>query len=51
MNVLSLDDFSTKEIGQILDLAQEFKNGKQVDYQGKKGNSKFIFWAIYKNPL
>lgn len=36
MNVLNLDDFSTKEIERILDLAEEFKNGKQVDYQGKK---------------
>lgn len=43
MNVLSLDDFSTKEIGQILDLAQEFKNGKQVDYQGKKVIANLFF--------
>lgn len=36
MNVLNLDDFSTKEINEILDLAEEFKNGKKVDYKGEK---------------
>ena len=36
MNVLNLDDFSIEEINKILDLAQEFREGKKVDYQGKK---------------
>ena len=36
MNVLNLDDFSIQEINEILDLAEEFKNGKKVDYQGSK---------------
>lgn len=36
MNVLNLDDFSTKQINEILDLAEEFKNGKKVDYKGSK---------------
>ncbi|MCI8482139.1 MAG: aspartate carbamoyltransferase catalytic subunit [Clostridia bacterium] len=36
MNVLKLEDFTTQEINEILDLAEEFKNGKKVDYQGKK---------------
>ena len=36
MNVLNLDDFSVEQIEKILNLAEEFKNGKKVDYQGKK---------------
>ena len=36
MNILSLKDFSTKQINDILDLAEEFKNGKSVNYEGKK---------------
>lgn len=43
MNVLNLDDFSTEEINHILDLAEEFKNGKQVDYQGKKVVANLFF--------
>lgn len=43
MNVLNLDDFSTEEINEILDLAEEFKNGKQVDYQGKKVIANLFF--------
>ncbi len=43
MNVLNLDDFSTEEINHILDLAEEFKNGKKVDYQGKKIVSNLFF--------
>lgn len=43
MNVLNLDDFSTEEINQILDLAEEFKNGKKVDYQGKKVVANLFF--------
>ena len=36
MNILSLDDFSVEEINKILDSANEFANGKKVDYDGKK---------------
>ncbi len=36
MNILSLDDFSVEEINQILDLAEEFKKGKKVDYKRPK---------------
>ncbi len=36
MNIFSLEDFSILEINNILDLAEEFKNGKKVDYNGKK---------------
>lgn len=43
MNVLNLDDFSTEEINQILDLAEEFRKGKKVDYQGKKVVSNLFF--------
>lgn len=43
MNVLNLDDFSTEEINHILDLAEEFKNGKKVDYQGKKVVANLFF--------
>lgn len=43
MNVLNLDDFSTEEIKHILDLAEEFKNGKKVDYQGKKVVANLFF--------
>lgn len=43
MNVLNLDDFSTKEINEILDLAEEFRNGKKVDYQGKKVIANLFF--------
>lgn len=43
MNVLNLDDFSTKEINEILDLAEEFRNGKKVDYQGEKVVANLFF--------
>lgn len=43
MNVLKLDDFTVEEINQILDLAEEFKNGKQVDYQGSKVIANLFF--------
>lgn len=44
MNVLNLDDFSTKEIEKILDLAEEFKNGKKVvDYEQKKVIANLFF--------
>lgn len=43
MNILNLDDFSTDEINKILDLAEEFKNGKQVDYNGKQVISNLFF--------
>lgn len=43
MNVLNLDDFSTKEINEILDLAEEFKNGKIVDYKGEKVVANLFF--------
>ena len=36
MNILKLDDFSINEINDILDLAEEFRNGKKVDYNGNK---------------
>lgn len=35
MNILSLEDFSVEEINEILDKANEFANGKEVDYKGK----------------
>ena len=31
MNIFTLKDFATEEINQILDEAEEFKNGKQVN--------------------
>lgn len=43
MNVLNLDDFSIQEINKILDLAEEFRNGKKVDYQGKKVIANLFF--------
>lgn len=36
MDILSLDNFTKEEINKILDLAEEFKNGKKVDYKGEK---------------
>ncbi len=36
MNVFKLQDFTNQEINDILDLAEEFKAGKKVDYQGQK---------------
>lgn len=43
MNILNLDNFSSSEINEILDLAEEFKNGKEVDYKGKKVISNLFF--------
>lgn len=43
MNVLKLDDFTVEEINQILDLAEEFKNGKRVDYEGSKVVANLFF--------
>lgn len=43
MNVLNLDQFTVEEINKILDLAEEFKNGKEVDYKGKKVISNLFF--------
>lgn len=43
MNVFKLSDFSCEEINAMLDLAEEFKNGKQVDYQRKKSVA-FLFF-------
>ncbi len=43
MNILNLDDFSVEEVNKILDLAEEFKNGKNIDYNGKKVISNLFF--------
>ena len=43
MNILNLDNFSSAKINEILDLAEEFKNGKEVDYKGKKVISNLFF--------
>ena len=43
MNILSLDDFSVDEINQILDSANEFANGKEVDYKNKKVVANLFF--------
>lgn len=43
MNILSLEDFSVEEINQILDSANEFRNGKKVDYEGKKVIANLFF--------
>lgn len=43
MNVFKLSDFSCEKINEILDLAFEFKNGKEVDYHGKKSVA-FLFF-------
>lgn len=43
MNILSLDDFSVEEINGILDSANEFANGKKVDYEGKKVIANLFF--------
>ncbi len=36
MDILSLDNFTKEEINKVLNLAEEFKNGKKVDYKGEK---------------
>lgn len=43
MNILNLDNFSVEEINKILDLAEKFKKGKEVDYKGKKVISNLFF--------
>ena len=43
MNILSLDDFSVEEVNEILDSANEFANGKEVDYKGKKVVANLFF--------
>lgn len=43
MNVLNLDQFTVEEINKILDLAEEFKSGKEVDYKGKKVIANLFF--------
>ncbi len=43
MNVLNLDNFTNEQINNILDLAEEFKNGKTVDYEGKKVIANLFF--------
>lgn len=43
MNVFRLSDFSCEAINEILDLAEEFKNGKKVDYQRSKSVA-FLFF-------
>lgn len=43
MDVLNLDRFTVEEINKILDLAEEFKNGKKVDYKGEKVISNLFF--------
>lgn len=43
MNILSLEDFSVEEVNEILDKANEFANGKEVDYKGKKVIANLFF--------
>ena len=43
MNIFTLKDFSTEEINQILDEAEEFKNGKKVDFKGQKVVANLFF--------
>ena len=43
MDVLNLNDFTTKKINEILDRAQAFRDGKKVDYQGKKVVANLFF--------
>lgn len=43
MNILNLKDLSTEKIQEILDLAEEFENGKQIDYQGRKVIANLFF--------
>lgn len=43
MDILNLDNFTVEEINSILDLAQEFKNGKKVNYEGKKVIANLFF--------
>ncbi len=43
MNIVSLDDFSVQEIYQILQLANEFANGKVVNYHHQKTVAHLFF--------
>lgn len=43
MNVFKLSDFSTKEINEILEMAEAFKEGKIVDYHQRKVVANLFF--------
>lgn len=43
MNILNLDNFSVQKINEILDIAEEFRNGKELDYKGRKVISNLFF--------
>lgn len=43
MDVLNLDNYTAREINEILDKAQAFKDGKQVNYEGKKVIANLFF--------
>lgn len=43
MDVLNLNDFTTKKINEILDRAQAFRDGKKVDYQWRKVVANLFF--------
>lgn len=43
MDVLNLDNYTASEINDILDKAQAFKDGKQVNYEGKKVIANLFF--------
>lgn len=43
MDVLNLDDLTVEQINHLLDQAEEFKNGKKVDYQGEKVIANLFF--------
>lgn len=43
MDILNLDSFTVEEINEILDKAQAFKDGKQVNYEGKKVIANLFF--------
>lgn len=43
MGVLNLDDYEAEEINELLDKAQAFKDGKQVNYEGKKVIANLFF--------
>lgn len=43
MDVLNLDNYTVDEINDILDKAQAFKDGKQVNYKGKKVIANLFF--------
>lgn len=43
MDVLNLDNYTASEINDILDKAQAFKDGKQVNYEGRKVIANLFF--------